>query len=115
MKSTRKMRFAIPGLLFAAVGALAQSLTRAAAPSVPIVWFSAVDDMPAPAGFQVDKDYPQLFEPAAPWQRALSRVQVFQMTTRYVMSQPDEKLQKIFTFLREHHVALAVTFGMIPD
>jgi hypothetical protein len=80
-----------------------------------MLWFSAVSEMPAPRGFLVDQDYPQLFEPGAPWQHALSRIQAFQITRRYVMSQPEEKLHNIFAFLRQHHIALAVSFGMIPD
>jgi hypothetical protein len=111
-----RMRFAGFCVLAAAaaLGSPAQAQPHAAG-SAPKVWFSAVDDMPAPGGFHVDQDYPQLFEPNAPWQHALSRIQAFEMTRRYVMSQPEEKLQNIFAFLREHHIALAVTFGMIPD
>jgi hypothetical protein len=103
--------------VLAAAAALAspvQAQPRSAG-SAPMVWFSAVDDMPAPAGFQVDQDYPQLFEPNAQWQHALSHIQAFEMTRRYVTTQPEEKLQKMFAFLRDHHVALGVAFGIIPE
>jgi hypothetical protein len=86
---------------------------RAAGP-VPMVWLSAVDDMPAPKGFQVDQDYHQLFEAGAPWQRALARVQGFEITRRSVQTQPEEKLRKMFAFLSDHHIALGVSFGVIP-
>jgi len=87
---------------------------HSATASTPLVWLSAVDDMPTPAGFQVDQDYPQLFQPGAPWQHALSHIHAFEVTRRYVTSQPEERLQTMFAFLREHHVALGVSFGMIP-
>ena len=115
---SRWLRVAGQCVLLAIMTVSTVAQARAQAPATgtsPTLWFSAITEIPAPAGFQVDQDYPQLFEPGAPWQHALSRVQVFQMTRRDVMSRPDEKLQIAFAFLRQHRIALAVTFGMIPD
>jgi hypothetical protein len=113
---TQRLRFAGLCALVAAITLCiaSQAETGRTSPA-PKLHFGAVDDMPAPRGFLVDQDFPQLFEPGAPWQHALSRIQSFQITSRYIMSQPEEKLQKIFAFLRQHHVALVVNFGMIPD
>jgi hypothetical protein len=80
----------------------------------PAVWLAPVDDMVTPAGFQVDQDYQQLFQDDAPWRHALSHLGAFEMVRRYVTTQPEPNLQRIFSFLHDHNVALGVTFGMVP-
>jgi len=80
----------------------------------PAVWLGPVDDMATPSGFLVDQDYQQLFQADAPWQHALSHVSAFEMVRRYVTTQPEPNLRRIFSFLRDHNVALGVTFGMVP-
>jgi len=80
----------------------------------PIIWFHPVTDQVTPAGFLVDQDFMQLFTPNAPWQNALSRIHVFEIVRRYIMTQPDSNLQKIFTFLHDRHIELAIDCGMVP-
>ncbi len=77
------------------------------------VWLGPVTDQMTPQGFFVNPDYQELFDDAAPWQRALSHTRVFEIDRRYIATQPDANLRRIFTFLRNHNIALAVIFGFV--
>ena len=76
-----------------------------------IVWTGPAFDKIMP---EVHPDYLQLFEDGAPWQRALSRTRVFEITRWYVETQPEATLRQIFGFLRDHRIELAVSFGFVP-
>jgi hypothetical protein len=101
-----------------AVSSLFLALAVMAAPALalagPPIWLSPVSDQVTPRGFQVDADYKQLFVEGAPWQNAMSHVSVFEMVRRYVQSEPDENLQKIFAFLRQHNIPLGLATGAVP-
>ena len=75
------------------------------------IWLGPTSDKVMP---EVDPDYLQLFEDAAPWQRALSHTRVFEMSRWYVATQPEATLRQVFGFFRDHRIALAVIFGFIP-
>jgi hypothetical protein len=83
----------------------------------PELWFGAVADEPTAAGWSVDPDYPQLFEPDSSWQRARSRLFAFEMVRHYVtvVATPEDKLRTMYAFLNEHHIALAVATGVVPS
>jgi hypothetical protein len=75
------------------------------------IWLGPTSDKVMP---EVDPDYLQLFEDAAPWQRALSHTRVFEMSRWYVATQPEATLRQVFGFFRDHRISLAVIFGFIP-
>jgi hypothetical protein len=75
------------------------------------VWFAPAPDWPKPG---VDPDYLQLFQEGAPWQHALSRVRVFQISRGYLEAQSNPVLHQIFGFLQQHHIALAIEYGFVP-
>jgi hypothetical protein len=78
------------------------------------VWLAPMPDQITPQGFLVDPDYQQLFEDGATWPHALSHTRVFAIDRRYIATQPEPNLQRIFAFLRNHGIALAVIFGFVP-
>ncbi len=60
-------------------------------------------------------DYLDLFAPGAPWTTASSRIRVFKMYTQMLSptfpgSFSDDTLRQIFSYLNNHHIALAVEF-----
>jgi len=83
--------------------------------STPLVFLSPVNDQITPAGFSIDPDYRQLFHPGASWQKAMSRVNAFEIVNHYVFTQDETILRSIFSFLHEHNIALAVVFGLVPS
>jgi hypothetical protein len=101
----RRIIFALLRILFAVVPIPATGQT---------IWLSPVDDNPSPAGFVIDQDFPQLFTEGSPWQHSLASIRGLEIVRRYVQTQPDEKLSKIFEFLNRHHVSLGVVMGAVP-
>ena len=77
------------------------------------VWLGPRTDQASPQTAPVDPDYQQLFEDGVSWQHALSRTRVFEIDRRYIATQPEPNLRRIFDFLRDHRIALAVIFGFV--
>ncbi len=95
--------------------ALAVELLPTALRASTALFLAPVNDQVTPSGFSVDPDYQQLFQPGAPWQKAISRVNAFEIVNHYVFTQDEDILRNIFSFLHEHHIALAVVFGLVPS
>lgn len=77
------------------------------------IWLSPVTDQPSPKGVVTDQDYLQLFDPASPWQHAMTRVKVFQMPSRYPRTQADADLRRVFGFLNLNRIRLAIIFQAV--
>jgi hypothetical protein len=77
------------------------------------IWYGPLADEPTPRGFLVDQDYQQLFEPGAPWQHALERVKVFAIGPHFAQAGPEDELRRIFAFLAEHRIALAIAWPVV--
>ena len=79
-------------------------------PLIPATWNNMIGSV----------DYLDLFVPGAAWTTASSRIQVFKMYTQMLSpsfpgSFSDATLQQIFSYLNNHHIALAVEFPpLIP-
>src|SRR5258708_28580609 len=58
-------------------------------------------------------DFWQMFEPNAPWQIAKRHVAVFGIDQNLVTNGPPDKLRKLYAYLKENHIALAIGIGML--
>ncbi len=74
------------------------------------VWMMPRANEVSGKGFFSDADYPRLFEPGAPWQRALGTIQVFGLGPHFAATAPEEELRRLFAFLRAHNVGLTVAW-----
>jgi hypothetical protein len=82
------------------------------------IWFGGMDPVTAtdrervgqdPPGTYAANDFMDLFRPNAPWTRAASTIQVFQVSTQFLHRSTDEQLSAVINDLRRRHIALAVT------
>lgn len=78
------------------------------------IWFFPTDNLPR-RGHVNSPDYMQLFDDKPKWKKALSRVQVFQMTPLFPIRASDQDLIRLFSFLKQHHIALALNMGLIAN
>jgi hypothetical protein len=60
-------------------------------------------------------DFQDLFQPDAPWQRAVSNIQVFEIGIPYMRTASDDDLRQMFAFLKHRHIALAIGIGLLPN
>jgi hypothetical protein len=100
-------------ILMAVVG----SLLLPAAAQAGQVWFGGVDPVVAadregvgedPRGTYAANDFMDLFRPNAPWARASSRIQVFQVSTQFLHRSTDDQLSAVINDLRRRHIALGM-------
>jgi hypothetical protein len=54
-----------------------------------------------------------MLQPDAPWQKAKSRVQVFEIAQNLVTNGPPAQLKQLYSYLKQNHIALAVSIGML--
>jgi len=82
------------------------------------IWFGGMDPVTTadrervgqdPPGTYAANDFMNLFRPNAPWTRAASTIQVFQVSTQFLHRSTDEQLSTVINDLRRRHIALAVT------
>ena len=100
---------------------LASSLHGAA----PQIWFAPLDNIARreavsrgniPVSDGGPTDFMDLFATGAPWTQAASHVSVFKMYADGILEAPQGQVQQMFSFLKEHNIALAVEFGpLIPS
>jgi hypothetical protein len=107
------MKRVVPGILsrlgiLLLVGFTANSVALPANSAEPVVWISSND--PTHGGAE---DFWQLFEPGAPWQSAKRHVTVFSIDQNLVTNGPPDKLRKLYAYLKENHIALAIGIGML--
>lgn len=87
------------------VCALILALLRAVPATAQDVWFVPLDPPSGP------KDYMALFQPDAPWQRAMDQVRVFSIPEHLALYGPEAALRQIFGFLHRRHMRLEVGFA----
>ncbi len=101
----RKMSILV-ALVFA--GAIFWSESTSAETHSPMVWIAPND--PTHGGAI---DFWDMLKPDAPWQKAKSRVQVFEIAQNLVTNGPPDKLRELYSYLKQNHIALAVSIGML--
>lgn len=74
----------------------------------PQIWMAATEPIWREVHGWGANDYLQLFEPGAPWQQALRRVQVFQFSKRFIEQSNQDTLSHIIAFLNQHGIAIAM-------
>jgi hypothetical protein len=88
------------------------------------IWFGGVDPVVAadregvgedPRGTYAANDFMDLFRPNAPWARAASTIQVFQVSTQFLHRSTDEQLSTVVNDLRRRHIALGLTAEIMVD
>ena len=98
---------AIAACWFAACN-LSGLATATAQPATPEVWISPND--PTHGGAT---DFWNMLEPDAPWKSAKGRVKVFSIAQNLVTNGPPDRLRALFAFLKQNHIALAISIGML--
>jgi hypothetical protein len=58
-------------------------------------------------------DFMALFAPGAPWAQAASKVNVFKISSAFVLQGTDSDLRTTFAWLSTHHIALALEIGVL--
>ena len=92
-----------------AAGLLTLSLTASAA-SAQEVWFSPPDDHPRGKQHLISaEDYSRLFEHPEEWSSATAHVRAFGVDMSLAIDGPEEKLRRIFGFLKDHKIAANVS------
>jgi hypothetical protein len=88
------------------------------------VWFGGMDPVVAadregvgedPRGTYAANDFMDLFQPNAPWTRAASTIQVFQVSTQFLHRSTEEQLSTVINDLRRRHIALGVSAEIMVD
>ena len=80
----------------------------------PLYWFGPLPPLPTDASrpFIGSEDFMALFEPDAPWQKAVSQIQVFKLYGEWVAYQStDAELRQVVANLKQRGLALAVEAG----
>ena len=84
---------------------LALALPLAAQP--PLVWFSPLDPIVRQeVGYGGSPQYVQLFDPAAPWTQAASRVQVFKIYPQWITQATDAHHDRVVAKLTAHRTTV---------
>ncbi|RYZ93618.1 MAG: hypothetical protein EOP06_00175 [Proteobacteria bacterium] len=85
-------------------------------PKVPLVFFSALDNVVQYAeGRKGVQDFDLLFGDGTGWSQGLKHVNVVQFYAAFLRDASDEKLLRIFRFLRSHRIALAMEIGLLKQ
>jgi hypothetical protein len=75
----------------------------------PQVWLSGVDPFVRKAMKEAGpSDYDELFLPDAPWRVTATDVRVFKTSTQWILNGPDKALARMFKYLQDRGIALAV-------
>ncbi len=78
-------------------------------------WFSPIPPVNQQRlGQTGTQDYMDLFTPGAAWMSAASADSVFVITTQEAVWGSAEQLEQIFSYLNQHHIALAISGLMLP-
>jgi hypothetical protein len=72
------------------------------------VWLAPRNQPPIPA-----PDFMDLFQPDAPWPKAASHVQIFELYPQFINSASDTDLQTVIVGLQHRHIGLAIEYGMV--
>jgi hypothetical protein len=111
-------------LRMALLGVLLPTLCCAGSPQI---WFAPLDDVTRagavaqgviPAAGTGSTDYMSLFAAGAPWTQAAAQVSIFKFYTQPISGNQygqftDGQLQQIFSFLKQHNIAIALEFSTL--
>ena len=76
------------------------------------IFFGAVDTISGRDMHRPDPlAYMDFFKPDAPWQRSASRVNVFEVSTQFILSSTDEQLTTVFEDMKRRGIAVGVSMG----
>jgi hypothetical protein len=78
------------------------------------LWFSPGDDLEV-NGVVSHPDYPALFRSDASWKIGSADINVLQSRPPYLARTPQDVLQSMLSFLREHNIDLAVPIPLLPS
>ncbi|MEW6437413.1 MAG: hypothetical protein AB1508_09650 [Pseudomonadota bacterium] len=81
---------------------------RPAMAAQPEVWISSND--PTHGGAP---DFWSMFEPGAPWAKAMSRLTGVSIAQNLVTNGPPDKLRAFYAFLKQKHLKLAIGIGLL--
>jgi hypothetical protein len=68
-----------------------------------------------PKGTYAGLDFMDLFRPNAPWTRAASMIQVFEVSTQFLHRSTDDQLSAVINELRRRHIALGMEAEIMAD
>jgi hypothetical protein len=94
-------------MLVAAITALVPASSRAQQ-----LWFSPGDDLEV-RGVVSHPDFQQLFVPGAAWQTGLAQVNVMQVRPPWLLRMPEDAVQRVTKFLKQHKIALSAPLGVV--
>jgi hypothetical protein len=79
------------------------------------VWLAGIDPIARQAmNPNIGADFMSMFHPGAPWAHAAKQVQVFEVSTQFLLRAPDDSLSIMFADLKRRNIALAVSALMLP-
>ncbi len=103
----------VAAVAIAAAAALGSKPSRAATPEI---WFGPLHAYNNQFHGRVGvSDFQDLFQPDAPWKKAASDIQVFEIGVPYMRTASDDDLRQVFAFLKHRHIALAIGLGLLPN
>ena len=109
--SNRRCRIPALGVSIAAL--ILVSLIRPAIAFAEEIWFAPTDHLPR-NGVVYVSDFMDLLSEGAPWQHALARISVWQLSPRFAMAALNVELAKAISFMNGHHIQLAIGMAMVP-
>jgi len=78
------------------------------------IWFSPGDDLNV-KGVVSHPDFMQLFTDPQSWPRGSAHVDVLQLRAPWFLRMPDSVTQLVLSFIRQHHMSLAVPLGFVTS
>ena len=81
---------------------------------VPEIWFAPDDPIHQEHHSEPGViDFMDLFPAGAPWSQAAAHIQIFQIYPQFASRATDEQLRTVIEGLRQRHIALALSCGML--
>src|SRR5579872_6795853 len=78
------------------------------------LWFSPGDDLNV-KGVVAHPDFMQLFTDPQSWPKGSAHVDVLQLRAPWFLRMPDSVTQPVLSFIKQHHMALAVPLGFVTS
>jgi len=79
----------------------------------PEIWLAPEDSIKRAQRGEPPGDFMDLFPPDAPWAKAASHVQVFEIYPQFLARSSDEELRAVIDGLKRRKIALAISYGML--
>ena len=81
----------------------------------PSIWFCPLSQLTGPMLYTGSPEYVSLFADDAPWKNATRHVTVFKIYRDWLADATDAELKNQFAFLKRHHIALALEYGVLTS